>query len=143
MTKNGQERISKSIRYAVYGLAGAGAVALIVGLVTFATPRPAVALPAYAQQTHLACGRCHVNPAGGGQRTAFGNAFLANGHKLSSSAGSKKASGKGAPSSPPVVAPSAAIELDYAQAQAWSLRRPYYSHFLYNSCDYSNCTVGQ
>jgi hypothetical protein len=132
MTKSGQEHISKSIPYAVCGLAGAGAVALLVGLVTFAAPRPAVALPAYAQQTHLACGRCHVSPAGGGQRTAFGNAFLANGHKLSSSAGSKKASGQGAASSPAAVAPpSPTVDLDYAQAQAWSLDRPYYSHFLF------------
>ena len=32
----------------------------------------------------LACGRCHVNAAGGGARTSFGNAFLANGHKVPS-----------------------------------------------------------
>jgi len=48
------------------------------------TPRPASALPAYAQQTGVACGRCHVNPAGGGPNTAFGKAFAANGHKLPS-----------------------------------------------------------
>ncbi len=42
------------------------------------------ALPAYAQQTGLPCGRCHTNPAGGGPRTAFGNAFAANGHKVPS-----------------------------------------------------------
>src|ERR1035438_870362 len=29
--------------------------------------------------------------------------------------------------SPPIV-------LDYAQAQAWSLARPYYSHFLFDYC---------
>ena len=63
-------------------LAVAGAVALILGLAAFAAPQPADALPAYAQQTGLSCGRCHVNPAGGGARTAFGNAFLANGHKV-------------------------------------------------------------
>ena len=35
------------------------------------------------------------------------------------------------------------IELDYAQAQAWSLRRPYYTHFLYDYCDYRNCVLRQ
>ena len=33
------------------------------------------------------------------------------------------------------------LALDYAQAQAWSLREPYYRHFLYNYCDYRNCTL--
>jgi hypothetical protein len=33
------------------------------------------------------------------------------------------------------------IELDYAQAQAWSLSRPYYTHFMYNYCDYRNCVL--
>lgn len=33
------------------------------------------------------------------------------------------------------------IELDYAQAQAWSLRRPYYTHFMYDYCDYRNCVL--
>jgi hypothetical protein len=47
-------------------------------------PRPATALQAYSQQTGLACGRCHVNPAGGGPNTAFGKAFAANGHKIPS-----------------------------------------------------------
>ena len=31
------------------------------------------------------------------------------------------------------------IQLDYAQAQALSLRQPYYRHFLYDYCDYRNC----
>ncbi len=43
---------------------------------------PVEATPLYAQQTHLACGQCHVNPAGGGPRNAFGEAFAKNGHKL-------------------------------------------------------------
>jgi hypothetical protein len=43
---------------------------------------PARALPLYAEQTGLPCGRCHVDPAGGGPRTAFGNTFAANGHRL-------------------------------------------------------------
>ena len=66
----------------VCALAATGAVALIVGFAAVAIPRPAGALPSYAQQTGLACGRCHVSPAGGGARTAFGNAFAANGHKV-------------------------------------------------------------
>ena len=65
----------------------AAAVAAITLAIAFA-PRPAAALPSYAKQTGLACGRCHVNPAGGGPNTAFGKAFAANGHKVP---------GKGAP----------------------------------------------
>jgi hypothetical protein len=96
----GHERDLKPVAGAVYGLAGAGTVALIVGLAAFATPRPAGALPAYAQQTHLPCGRCHVNAAGGGERNAFGKAFAANGHKVSSAAKPGKTSvGSVAPAS--------------------------------------------
>ncbi len=64
---------------------GAGAVAaaiLIAGVVVTVSPRQAHALPIYAQQTKLPCGKCHVNPAGGGARNDFGNAFAANGHKV-------------------------------------------------------------
>jgi hypothetical protein len=58
------------------------AAALLLGGVLWISPQPAHALPKYAAETGLACGRCHVNPAGGGPRTAFGQAFAANGHKL-------------------------------------------------------------
>ena len=68
----------------IYLLAGAGATALTIGLATFSAPQPAGALPAYAQQTKLACGRCHVSAGGGGALTAFGKAFAANGHKIPS-----------------------------------------------------------
>ena len=96
------ERNLKPTEGAVYALAGAGAVALIAGFAAFAVPRPADALPAYAQQTGLACGRCHVNPAGGGARTAFGNAFAANGHKVPSAAKpAKTGAGGGAPAAAP------------------------------------------
>ncbi len=61
---------------------GVGAAMLIGGSIALVAPSPALALPAYAQQTGLPCGRCHVNPAGGGPRNAFGKAFAANGHKL-------------------------------------------------------------
>jgi hypothetical protein len=61
---------------------GLTAALLIIGGAVFVSPRPAMALPAYAAQTGLPCGRCHVNPAGGGDRNAFGKAFAANGHKV-------------------------------------------------------------
>ncbi len=62
---------------------GAAFAALAVGgLLTIAASKPATALPAYAAATGKACGACHVNPAGGGPRNAFGEAFAANGHKL-------------------------------------------------------------
>jgi mono/diheme cytochrome c family protein len=52
------------------------------GVLTIAAPKSADALPAYAASTGKACGACHQNPAGGGARNAFGEAFAANGHKL-------------------------------------------------------------
>ena len=62
---------------------GAVAVALVVGgALMVSVPKTAQALPAYAAQTGKACGACHQNPAGGGPRNAFGEAFAANGHKL-------------------------------------------------------------
>lgn len=64
-------------------LAGGLGTAALIAAVSLAVPsRQATALPAYAQQTKLACGSCHVNPAGGGQLKAFGKKFQANGHKL-------------------------------------------------------------
>jgi hypothetical protein len=63
-------------------LGAAPAALLLVGLAVSVAPRPADALPAYASQTGLPCGKCHVNAAGGGPRNAFGNAFAKNGHKL-------------------------------------------------------------
>ena len=61
---------------------GAGAAILAAGTFTLVAPGTAQATPAYASQTGLACGKCHVNPAGGGPNTAFGKAFAANGHKV-------------------------------------------------------------
>jgi mono/diheme cytochrome c family protein len=58
-------------------------VVLSIGAaLTIAVPKSAQALPAYAAATGKACGACHQNPAGGGPRNAFGEAFAANGHKL-------------------------------------------------------------
>ena len=62
------------------GLAGFAAVA-VVTVLTLA-PKEAVAKPEYAAQTKLPCGKCHVNPAGGGPNTAFGTKFKNNGHKV-------------------------------------------------------------
>ena len=62
---------------------GAVVAAIAVGgALTMAAPKSAAALPAYAASTGKACGACHVNPAGGGPRNAYGDAFAANGHKL-------------------------------------------------------------
>ncbi len=59
-----------------------GTVALISAAGAILTPSPASAKPEYAAQTHLACGKCHVNPAGGGALKSFGKKFQANGHKV-------------------------------------------------------------
>ena len=64
------------------GAAGIAATVLLAGAAAMVVPNQAQALPAYAAQTGLPCGRCHVNPSGGGPNTAFGKAFAANGHKL-------------------------------------------------------------
>lgn len=66
------------------GLAGAAVLLLLTGTFMAVAPQPANALPKYTAQTGQPCGRCHVNPAGGGPRTAFGKAFAANGHKMPS-----------------------------------------------------------
>jgi hypothetical protein len=68
------------------GAAGMAAAVLIVGAAATLSPRQAQALPAYAAQTGLPCGKCHENPAGGGPRNAFGQAFAANGHKVPANA---------------------------------------------------------
>jgi hypothetical protein len=64
-------------------LAGGVGIAAAIGAASLAlVSRQATALPAYAQQTKLGCGSCHVNSAGGGQLKALGKKFQANGHKL-------------------------------------------------------------
>jgi mono/diheme cytochrome c family protein len=63
-------------------LGAAIAVLAAGGALTIAAPKSATALPAYAASTGKACGACHTNPAGGGPRNAYGDAFAANGHKL-------------------------------------------------------------
>jgi hypothetical protein len=83
MAHAGMNGISNSIRLAALRMAvGIGTAALISAAGAILTPSPASAKPEYAAQTHLACGRCHVNPAGGGALKSFGKKFQANGHKL-------------------------------------------------------------
>jgi hypothetical protein len=64
-------------------ITGIVASAALASVLATTTPvRTAGALPIYAQETRLPCGRCHVNPNGSGPRTAYGRAFAANGHRL-------------------------------------------------------------
>lgn len=65
-----------------FGGTGILVAALIAGAVALIPHSAAQATPAYASQTGFPCGKCHVNPAGGGDRNAFGKAFAANGHKV-------------------------------------------------------------
>ena len=61
---------------------GVGTLALVGAAGAVLAPSPANAKPEFAAQTGLACGRCHVNPAGGGPLKPFGKKFKANGFKL-------------------------------------------------------------
>ena len=61
---------------------GVGSAILLGSTFTLLAPRPASATPQYAQQTGLACGRCHENPSGGGKLKAFGEKFKENDHKV-------------------------------------------------------------
>jgi len=73
--------LPSKILYASFGVIAA---VFLVGGMASVTFRPANATPAYAAQTKLPCGRCHVNPAGDGANTPFEKAFAASGHKLPS-----------------------------------------------------------
>jgi len=55
--------------------------ALTVALIT-ASSAPSHATAAYAAKEKKACGFCHVNAAGGGERNAAGKKYEANGHKF-------------------------------------------------------------
>jgi len=64
---------------------GLGALAVgifVVAAAVIVAPRHATALPAYAQKEGKACGYCHVNPAGGGERNAKGKQYEAGGHSF-------------------------------------------------------------
>ena len=82
MTDSNYDSKLKTIIGATYGVVGAGAITLLVGLVVIPAPRLASAMPSYTQQTGLSCGQCHANPAGGGALTSFGKSFAANGHQV-------------------------------------------------------------
>ena len=133
MIDRSHERNLRPTPVAVYGLAGTLLATSLIGFAIFAIPKSASALPAYAQQTGLACGRCHANPAGGGKLTGFGSAFQANGHKVPSKGA--KPGKTGDETAPPAAAPATtrAIVLEYIP---WTLKDPYYSHFLYSPDDY-------
>ena len=73
------------VKATILGAAAAiAAASFVAGATILMTPRTASATPEYSAQTKLPCGRCHVNPAGAGPRTAFGKKFEENGHKLPS-----------------------------------------------------------
>jgi hypothetical protein len=69
-------------RKAVVFVCGTAAAIMIASVMFLTVSRPANAKPEFAAQTGLPCGRCHVNPAGGGKNTAFGEKFKANGFKV-------------------------------------------------------------
>jgi hypothetical protein len=80
---SGQESPSSLIPAAIFFGAGSVAVATLLAAATITlSPGEAQATVKYAEETGLPCGKCHVNPGGGGKRTAFGDAFVANGHKV-------------------------------------------------------------
>jgi hypothetical protein len=120
MTHRKQKAEAKRMAGAAFGVIGAGAAALILGLAVFTAPRTADALPSYAQQTGLACGACHVNPAGGGPRNAFGKSFAANGHKV--------------PASGPPSAPTAGTAGMHSALSETSLPYPTLPHACYGWC---------
>lgn len=93
MTRGLVREVKSPVRL-VHGLVCATGILILGNAGAILATRPANALPNYSAQTGLACGRCHVNPAGGGPRTAFGKAFAANGHKVPSNKKSHKAPAK-------------------------------------------------
>jgi hypothetical protein len=62
------------------GLAALAIGTFVVAATVVVAPRHAAALPAYAQKEGKACGYCHANPAGGGERNAMGKKYEVGGH---------------------------------------------------------------
>ena len=66
----------------VTGLATLAVGIVVASAALVVAPRQPTALPAYAAKEGKACGYCHVNPAGGGERNATGKKYEANGHSF-------------------------------------------------------------
>jgi hypothetical protein len=66
----------------VTGLATLAVGIVVASAALVVAPRQATALPAYAAKEGKACGYCHANPAGGGERNATGKKYEANGHSF-------------------------------------------------------------
>ncbi len=64
------------------GIGGCIAVSAVALSMLIAASAPTQATPAYAAKEKKACGFCHVNAAGGGERNAAGKKYEANGHKF-------------------------------------------------------------
>lgn len=65
---------------------------LLIILLLIASVSIAGATPEFARQTGKACGYCHLDPSGGGELTAAGQAFLAQREKNGASSGPSAAS---------------------------------------------------
>jgi len=65
-----------STRLRLPGAAGLFALALLVLALLAVAALPALAIPRYAARYQQDCGLCHVNPTGGGQRTAYAVQYL-------------------------------------------------------------------
>jgi hypothetical protein len=83
MVQSRMHRMSSAIRLVALRMTvGVGTLALVGAASAILVPSPANAKPEFAAKTGLACGQCHVNPAGGGPLKPFGKKFKANGFKL-------------------------------------------------------------
>ncbi len=76
--QNSVPSISRSMKFGAV-MASAAAALLIAGAMITIAPQQASATPAAAEKTKLACGQCHVNPAGGGKLKPRGEQFKASG----------------------------------------------------------------
>ena len=70
------------MRVTSFAFAFPAAVALAAGLSLAVPPKPADAKPEYAKKEGKECAYCHVNPKGGGARTAKGDEYSKNNHKF-------------------------------------------------------------
>ncbi len=72
----------RKLRSIAAAIGGCISVAALAVAVLATASAPSHATPAYAAKEKKACGFCHVNPAGGGERNATGKKYEANGHKF-------------------------------------------------------------